>query len=318
MALAERVHEVGQCQREGCLGEPGIAQPWHQRHERAPADQADQAAAEEGFEEHQARLAERRLLAGHQEIEQHREDRDRGRIVEQALALDQAGQARGRAEVAEDRDHRGRIGGRDDRREQQAGDQRHARERPEREPDRSRGREHGDHREHEDRRRVLHQAPDVDRERGLEQKDRQEDEQEPARGDREVEDQGRDVIERRGQRAVQKGAGADADDHAEHGEQHGVRQVEPGGERLQQPDQDQETGDREQDVRQADQTSFIPSSVARRKASRGRAARDIKSVVTHRQEGDWAMHRPGDHRMDQLRPAARRRPDRRLQPGFVA
>ena len=116
-------------------------------------------------------------------------------------------------------------------------------ERPEREADRGRGREHGDHGQHEDRRRVLDQAPDVDRQRGLEQQDRQEDVQEPARGDREVQDQGGDLVEGVGERRAQQNAGADADDHADHGEQHAVRQVEPGGERLQQPDQDQQAGD---------------------------------------------------------------------------
>jgi hypothetical protein len=49
---------------------------------------------------------------------------------------------------------------------------------------------------------------------------------------------------------VQEEARGHADEDADHGEQHGVGQVEPRGERLQQPDRDQQPGDREQDVGQ--------------------------------------------------------------------
>ncbi len=94
------------------------------------------------------------------------------------------------------------------------------------------------------------QAPDVDRQRRLEQQDRQEDEQEAARGDREVEDQLGDLVEDVGQRRVQQEAGGHADQHADQREQHGVGQVEPRGQRLQEADQDQQPGDREQDMGQ--------------------------------------------------------------------
>jgi hypothetical protein len=50
-------------------------------------------------------------------------DRNRGGIVEQALAFDQPNQPRRRATALEQADDGGRIGGADDRTEQEAGDQ---------------------------------------------------------------------------------------------------------------------------------------------------------------------------------------------------
>ncbi len=161
-------------------------------------------------------------LTGHQVVEQDREDRDRRRVVQQAFALDQSRQTRRRAEITKDRDHGGGIGGRDDRGQQQAGDQRHLNQRPKHQANSRGGRQDRDHREDEDRRGVLRQTPDVDRQSRLEQQDRQEDVQEPARRDREVQDQRRDVVERVGEPGVQEKARSDADEHPDDGEQDGV------------------------------------------------------------------------------------------------
>ena len=48
IALAQDIHDVRQGQRQGRLGEPRIAQPRHQHHQAAAAEEADQRAAEEG------------------------------------------------------------------------------------------------------------------------------------------------------------------------------------------------------------------------------------------------------------------------------
>ena len=250
--LGQDVDDVGQCQHQGHLGEARVPQPRHHHHERATADEADERAAEEGVEEGADRFAEGRLAAAHQHLEQHGEEDDRRGVVEQAFALDQPAQATGRAEIAEDGDHRRGIGRGDDRRQQQTDRQRHPRQRPERQPDHGGGHQDRDHRQQEDRRGILEHAPDVDRKRRLEQQRRQEDVQHLGRRDREVEDQLRDLVERVGQLGLQKEARDAADKDSDRREEHRGRQVQPSREGLQQADHHQQASHGQQRVGQTE------------------------------------------------------------------
>ena len=111
-------------------------------------------------------------MSGDDHAEQHCEHHDRRGVIQKRLALDQAGQPRRSADVAEYGDHRGRVRGRDDRAEQQADHQRHARDRPERETDDGGADNRGDDGEHENRGGVLEDPPHVGSDRALEDKQR--------------------------------------------------------------------------------------------------------------------------------------------------
>ena len=163
--------------------------------EQGPTGQhPDQAATDEGQAEFAQTRADVRLASAHDHAEQDGEQHDRRRIVEKRLAFGQADQARRRADIAKDGDHRGGIGGGDDGAQQQAGDERHARERPQGEADHRRRHQGGDDGEQQDGRCILDHAPHVGGEAGLEHQERQEHVDVGRRADRQVdEDVGEDV-----------------------------------------------------------------------------------------------------------------------------
>lgn len=89
-------------------------------HAAARGQMPDERAPAQRPEEGEGRIAETRCLARHEDGEEHREQRDGRRVVEQALALDEASEARRRADVAEDADDRDRICRGDDGADKQA------------------------------------------------------------------------------------------------------------------------------------------------------------------------------------------------------
>ena len=127
-----------------------------------------------------------RLASGDDHAEQDREHDDRRRVIEERFALDKAGQTGGGADIAEHGDDRRRIGGRHDRAEQQADDQRQARDRPQRHADHGRADDRGDDREHENRGGVLEHPPNVRGDGALEDEQRQKDVNEGLGADRQV------------------------------------------------------------------------------------------------------------------------------------
>ena len=154
-----------------------------------------------------------------QHVEEHREHRDRGRVVEQTLAFEQPAEPRWRADVAEDADDGDRIRGRHDRAEKQAREQRRRRDPRESDADDERLDEHGDDGQQQDGRGVLNDALHADRERGLEEQQGQEDVDEDRRAHRQVVERLGDAVERARRIGLKRGRRSKANRHADHREQ---------------------------------------------------------------------------------------------------
>ena len=167
--------EIGErdCQRP--LGEPVAARPGDDGEERPAGDKSEDGAAQEGPGEFEGAGAEDRRPSRDDDAEQDRIEDDRGRVVEERLALDEPAQAGGCADVAKDRDDRGGIGGRDHRAEESADRQRKPGEWPELQADDGGGDDCRDDRQHQDRRRVLEDAAHLAGEPSFEDQERQED-----------------------------------------------------------------------------------------------------------------------------------------------
>ncbi len=239
--------EIGERDRQRSLGQPVVARPGNDREKRPASQRAQHRAADESADEFDRALAERGRAAREDDPEQHRIEHDRRRIVEQRFARDQPRQARRRPDVAENRDDRGGVGGRDDRAEQEADGQRHARERPERKPDDRGGDQRRDHRKHEDRGGVLEDAPHVAGEGRLEHQERQEDVDEGLGAQRQIGEQPDELAEMARQGPMQQEAGDRAHRRADHGEEHDRRELQPFRERLAQRHDDQERPEHGQD-----------------------------------------------------------------------
>ncbi len=138
------------------------AEPGHHEAEAEPArellDEDDHGAHDRG------------VLTPAEQSDQEPEQCDRRRVVEKALAFHQGGQALGRSQIAEDADHRRRVGRGDDGADEEAGDRRHARRGGQRPADDDGGHQHGDDRQKEDRPEIVEEAPQVGGERRFEEK----------------------------------------------------------------------------------------------------------------------------------------------------
>ena len=216
-----------------------------------PAKQPESGAAEEGDQELLLANEEVRLAPGDDHAEQHREHDDRRRVVEEGLALDEAGQARRGADIAEHRDDRRRVGGRDDRAEQQADHQRQAGDRPERDADHGGADDRRDDRQHQNRGGVLKHPPHVGGDRALEDQQRQKDVNKGLGADREVGEQRGDVVEAVGDRRVKQDDRHRADRHPDDGEEHHRRELQAHRHRLGDGDdheQGREYGQKQDDI----------------------------------------------------------------------
>ena len=121
--LGGNEREVGERQGQRGFGQPIVADPRHDGNQKPADADPENASADErhdklGQPARDVGLAPDRIMP-----EQNHEQRDRRGVVEQRLALDQPGEPRRRADVAKDCNDRRRIGGCDDRAEQQAHDQ---------------------------------------------------------------------------------------------------------------------------------------------------------------------------------------------------
>jgi hypothetical protein len=119
--LAHQIDNVGQRDRQRDLGHPRAAEKRQDGAEHATRDCAKDQAADECLGKANDPAGEARMgmgLAG-QDLDQNRKQDDRRGIVQQALAFEEPVQPWRRPDLAKDRDHRRRIGGRDNGSDQQ-------------------------------------------------------------------------------------------------------------------------------------------------------------------------------------------------------
>ena len=188
-ALGRDEGEIGERDRERRFREAIVARNRGELEQDAAGERPENGPADKGDDEFDGAAEDIGLAPLDDHSEEDHEEHDRRRVVEQRFTLDEPGEARRRSDIPENRDHGGRVRGRGHRAEEEADDERHARERPKRDAD-DRGRdERRDDREHQDRRRILEHAPHVAGERRLEDERRQEDVDQGLRPDRQIGEQ---------------------------------------------------------------------------------------------------------------------------------
>ncbi len=241
--LGNEEGQIGQRQRQRDFGGGKAAQPREQEAGQPPHRIAGQTAAQEVHDEVIENAARGQFAVAAQHCQQHRVQGDGGRVVEQAFALDQRGQALGRAHFTENAHHRHRVGRGHDGAQQQADHQAIGRHGVQRHPDGHGAHHHGHDGHHQDGADVVHQAPHVHRQRGLEQQHRQEHHQEGFRRDLEAFQRIQEIADPARRPAVQ--VHDDAQQTADDGQQHRVRQLEAAGQRRHEADQREQTGQAE-------------------------------------------------------------------------
>ena len=238
---------VRQRQRQRGLGQAVVPHPGNQPEQRPAGQQPEQAAADERQEE----LAQPRtnigLTPAHDHAEQDGKQHDRRRIVEQSLAFGQADQTRRRPDIAKDGDHRGGVGGGNDGAEQQAGDERDTGEGPQGKADHCRRDQSGDDGEQQDGRCILHHAPHVGGEAGLEHQERQEDVDVGGRADRQVDENVGEVGDLARPAELGQDGRRSAQCDPNHPQKDGWGHFQSRGERLADPDDNQQQSGDQQD-----------------------------------------------------------------------
>jgi hypothetical protein len=271
--LGDDEHEVGEAEGQGHFHQRHVAQAAEHGARGHRGEIADHDAAQEDRHEQSDPRHEADLGATDQQPRQDREQNDGGGVVEEAFPLDQHGQALRRAQVLEQGDHRHRVGGRDDRGQQETGDQGEAGDDLQGVGDDQGRDQHPDHREHENRYEVAEQAAYVDAQRRFEDQGGQEEKQDRISRDLETAERGKEVRDDAQSAGLADGDddGAQHDAHRRH--QHRVGQAELVRRGLQQADDGQQHGDaqnRDQDVAHP-QPSICDPAVNRRLHRRTRA-----------------------------------------------
>ncbi len=87
--IGDDEHRVSQRQGQCALGAAVFAQPGDHRDQYTTGEQPQRAAADKGQREFTEASADVGLAGGSDQAQQNREQRDRGRVVEQRLAFDQ-------------------------------------------------------------------------------------------------------------------------------------------------------------------------------------------------------------------------------------
>ena len=128
--LRANEHQIGEGDRQRCFGQPIVAGPGNELQKNPPGHYAQHGPAEEGDGELRRAADDVGLASGDDHAEQHHEHHDRRGVVQEGFALDEPGQTRRGADIAEDRDDGGRVGRRHDRAEKKADHQRQAGDRP--------------------------------------------------------------------------------------------------------------------------------------------------------------------------------------------
>ncbi len=219
---------------------------WNDCEQRPAGEHSEQTAADKRHEELFQPGTDVQLTSGSDHSEQDGEERDRGRIVEESLALDQAGQARRCADVTKDRDDRSGVGGRHHRAEQQTDHQRDPPKRPKRQTDDRGGNQRGNDREQQDRRRIFQHPPDVGGDAGLEHEQGQKDIDKGAGADREVDEDFGKCICFAGPAQMRHQGRKPSQGQANHAEQDRRRQLQISRQWLTQTDHDQQSSNDDQ------------------------------------------------------------------------
>ena len=180
--------------------------------------------------------------AQHDETHEHAEERDGGRVVQQAFAFDDAGKAARGRNGAEDRHDRRRIRRRDDGAHEKAGRDRQRARPCQRVSHQKRRDEDGDHGKDEDRHPVVDHPPQVHPQRRLEDQRGQEDVKEDVRPDRQGEDRLGDGVEGVRVLGPEQEGRAGRDEDSERREDHRVGQAQARGQRLRRADDEEEEG----------------------------------------------------------------------------
>ena len=250
--------EIGQADRDRGDGGVGFAQPRQQQHGDTRHEEAADQAADEFAQEHQDRAGriggERDLRrigreARDQDAQEQAEGGDGDGVVQQRLALGQDGQPLGRADVAEDADDRGRIGGRHHGAQQQADDEVHPGRQMHDAAHDGDAHQHGHDGHQQHGPHLVEQAAHVDGEAGGEEQGRQEQRQEHLAADLELVEADEGVAQRAEPDLARDDPRAEeAQAHAGDGQQDGVRHAQALGQRHQQAHHRQHHGDREQGV----------------------------------------------------------------------
>ena len=158
-----------------------------------------------------------------QHCDSQRVDGDGRGVVEQALSLHQGRQTTRRPYVVEDRDDCDRIGGRDDRAQNDAGKNPDRRNGPQGEPDDKGADDHPDDGEQENRPDLVAQLTHVDIERSLEQQRRQKDIKERLGAEPEIVEPAYDIADDIPGMRDKGEVGDTADRDADYGEQDCIR-----------------------------------------------------------------------------------------------
>ena len=220
--IADDKNHIGEGDRQRRLGQAARAQ---YRDEQRDGPAGDIAGGETAAElahkgDEPVQRAGRPVAGQHRNGE--RVDRDRRGVVEQALALHQGRQAARRPDVVEDRDHRDRIGGRDDRAEDHAGQDPDRRDRPQGEPDDKGADDDADDGEQQNRADLVAELAHIDIERRLEQQRRQKDIKQRFGAEPEIVQPAHDIADDAARVGGEGEIGDAADRDADHGEQDGV------------------------------------------------------------------------------------------------
>ena len=257
VVVGQHVARIGEAHRHRRHGRIGIAEARQDQHGHTSRDETERDAAQEFAHEDERRALElgrhlarcHRIELADQQAHEEAEGGDGDRVVEQRFALGEDRQALGRADVAEDADHRRRIGGRHDRAEQQADDDVDAG----RHMDRARDADDANHHRHDRHQQhgedLVEQAAHVDGEAGGEEQRRQEERQEDVGAQLQALQAGEDVSHQAlDMLAARHPDAEEAQRQAGDGEQLGMRQAQPFGERNQHADDGQHQGNRQQRV----------------------------------------------------------------------
>ena len=142
-----KIHDVGKSQRKRHFGGLRAVKQGRSEPKQTSAEKTDNDSATETCRNMQGACNEAWLPSVGKDAQQHREQHDRGGIIEQAFSFNQPHQARGDAEITEDADHRRRVGRRHDRADQKRNDGCDAAQDGEWKGNAGRRDEHGDDRE---------------------------------------------------------------------------------------------------------------------------------------------------------------------------
>ena len=205
------------------LGQPARAQGREEQGDSPTGDIADRKTTAELAGKGDEPVHRVRGAISGQHRDSQRVDRDCRGVVEQALALHQGRQATRRTDVVEDPHHRNRIGGRDDRAQNDAGQDPDRGNGPQGKPDDKGADDHPDDGEKENRPDLVAELAHVDIERRLEQQRRQKNIEERLGAEPEIVEPAYDIADDIPGMRRQGEVGGTPDRDPHYGKQDGIR-----------------------------------------------------------------------------------------------